>query len=127
MLPAYEPALTANASLLGIFGCILAALLLGLAYSDVRSMLLPDPLNALLALGGFAQSIVLDFPQPFDAGLGALAGSGLLAMVAAGFYKLRGYDGLGLGDIKFGAAAGLWIGWQGLPFMFFIASMAARD
>lgn len=125
MLPAYEPALLASAPVLGVFGCILAALLLGLAYSDLQYMLLPDNLNALLALGGLTQSIALDFPQPLDAGLGALAGSGLLAIVAAGFYKLRGYEGLGMGDIKFGAAAGLWIGWQGLPFMLFVASLSA--
>ena len=38
---------------------------------------------------------------------------------------LRGIDGLGLGDQKFAAAAGLWIGWEQITSMLLIASCSA--
>ena len=85
----------------GLFGGALAAILLALAYADVRRMILPDGLNAFLALGGLAQSFSIDLPSPVDAGFGALFGGGLFFLVGLGFRRLRGYDGLGLGDVEF--------------------------
>lgn len=108
-----------------IFGGVLATLLLALAYADIRRMRLPDALNMLLAFTGLCHSLALGLPTPADAGLGALFGGGLLALVSFAFYRLRGYEGLGLGDVKFASAAGFWIGWQGIPVMILFASLCA--
>jgi leader peptidase (prepilin peptidase) / N-methyltransferase len=108
-----------------VFGGLLAGLLLALAASDLRTMLLPDRLNLLLAGGGLSQTFVLGLPGFREAVLGSIIGGGLLALLAAAFRRLRGRDGLGLGDVKLVAAAGLWVGWQGVPVLLAIASTSA--
>jgi leader peptidase (prepilin peptidase)/N-methyltransferase len=112
-------------SLSSIFGGMLATLLLALACADIRRMRLPDPLNILLAFTGLWHSLVLGLPTPADAGLGSLFGGGVFAFVGFAFHRLRGYEGLGLGDVKFASAAGFWVGWQGIPVMILAASICA--
>ena len=94
------------------FGCLLIGLIVRLAVIDVRRMILPDRLNLALAAGGLVQALVVGEPSPIDAVLGALVAAAALGLIAAVFRYVRGIDGLGLGDQKFVAAAGLWIGWQ---------------
>jgi prepilin signal peptidase PulO-like enzyme (type II secretory pathway) len=110
---------------LSVFGGALVVLLAALAHADLNRLILPDRLNALLAATGLAHSLVFDVPPPLDAGMGALFGAALFAAVGFGFRRLRGYDGLGLGDVKFAGAAGFWIGWQGIPVMVLSASLLA--
>lgn len=108
-----------------VFGVLLVGIVLPLAIIDLKTMLLPDRLNLLLAGAGIAQSAVLGAPDPIDAVLGALAAGVCLTLVMTLYRQLRGFDGLGLGDVKFITAAGIWIGWQGLPLMLFVASTSA--
>jgi leader peptidase (prepilin peptidase)/N-methyltransferase len=108
-----------------VFCGLLTSLLVALSIIDVRSMILPDRLNLMLGVSGFAQCFALGLPGWRDAVLGSLIGGGLMALVAAVFHALRGRDGLGLGDVKFIFAAGLWVGWQGLPLLLSVASMTA--
>jgi leader peptidase (prepilin peptidase) / N-methyltransferase len=108
---------------LALFGGVLVLLLLALAHADVKDMILPDWLNAALAASGLGQSLVLQVPHPIDAGAGAMLGTCLFGAVGFGFQRLRGYPGLGLGDVKFAGAAGFWIGWQGIPVMLLSASL----
>jgi leader peptidase (prepilin peptidase)/N-methyltransferase len=107
------------------FGGVLAGLLLVLAASDARTMLLPDRFNLLLAGVGVGQNLVIGLPGIRDALLGSVIAGGLLALLAAAFRRLRGREGLGLGDVKLVSAAGLWIGWQGVPLLLSIASLTA--
>jgi len=61
-------------------------------------------------------SRLFDFPPPnpalsfTDALLGAAAGSGLLWVVAEGYFRLRGREGMGLGDVKMMAMVGAFLG-----------------
>jgi leader peptidase (prepilin peptidase)/N-methyltransferase len=110
---------------------IFAALLVVLAITDLRERILPDAVNffglgagLLLSffikpLDGTALWIVsrwFDYPPPqpvlsfLDAILGAAAGSGLLWVVAEGYFRLRGREGMGLGDVKMMAAVGAFLG-----------------
>lgn len=100
------------------------ALLLGLLV-DLRIQLLPDlviwpvaGLGALLCLTGHGVS-------PQTALWGALAGGGGLWLLSALFALLRGQAGLGLGDVKLVAAAGLWLGWMPLPWLLMLATSGA--
>ena len=115
----------ASPILLSLFGGVLVVLLAALAYTDATRMLLPDRLNALLAGAGLAQSLVLDLPPLRDAAAGAMFGASLFFLVGLGFRRLRGYAGLGFGDVKFAGAAGLWIGLEGVPIMILAASLSA--
>lgn len=115
----------------GVKWAVFAALLVVLTITDLRERLLPDKVN-LTGLGlGVAFSFftrpvdgtaawlakrLFAFPPPApvlsftDALLGAAAGSGLLWVVAEGYFRLRGREGMGLGDVKMMAMAGAFLG-----------------
>jgi len=105
---------------------ILAVMLLGITTIDLRHFLIPDFLSLPLVLSGLSLALAAPdrWQSAFERSLGALAGYLLLAGIAAGYARLRGREGLGLGDAKLFAAAGAWTGWQGLPFVLLTASLA---
>jgi leader peptidase (prepilin peptidase)/N-methyltransferase len=107
------------------FGCLLVAVVVTTSIIDYREMILPNRLNYLLAGGGICQTVLVGQPDFTDAVGGALFGFVVLGAVAALFRSLRGIDGLGFGDQKFSAAAGLWIGWHEIAAMLLIASCSA--
>jgi leader peptidase (prepilin peptidase)/N-methyltransferase len=104
------------------FGGVLLTTVVALSIADFRQMILPDRLNFLLALGGIGQAAIVGQPSLLDSLAGALLGFCILAAVAALFRHARGIDGLGYGDQKFAAAAGLWVGWGAIPHMLLIAA-----
>ncbi len=91
---------------------LILALLAALAVYDLKYYILPDKMNAALALAFSAFHIAThwSFITPLIALEGALAGGGLLLilrMIANRFYD---DDALGLGDVKLMAAAGIGLG-----------------
>lgn len=67
----------------------------------------------------------LSFPDlPFkDAVLGLLAGGGSLYLIAWGYKAITRKDGMGGGDIKLLAMIGAMIGWKGVVFTIYLASV----
>jgi leader peptidase (prepilin peptidase)/N-methyltransferase len=121
--------LTPEALKWGVF----AALLVVLTVTDLRERILPDKVNFLgLGLGlllslftrptdGTAAWLANHLfayspPEPLlsfsDALIGAGAASGLLWLVAEGYFRASGREGMGLGDVKMMAMAGAFLGWQ---------------
>lgn len=101
---------------------LLAWVLLALAILDARHFWLPDALTlplvfAGLTVGELATGVVLR-----DRIIGAAVGYGALLLIAVGYRRLRGRDGLGLGDAKLLGALGAWFGWHALPFQLLVAS-----
>jgi leader peptidase (prepilin peptidase)/N-methyltransferase len=106
--------------------------LIVLAAIDLRHYLLPDILTLpLLLLGLMIAALAAIDPglrwrvAAADAALGAAAGFASLALIGWAYKALRGRQGLGLGDAKLLAAAGAWVGWQGLAGVVLIAALAA--
>lgn len=100
---------------------------LAAAAVDLRHRIIPDPLNlALLGLG--LALAAWEGPDPAAPALrlaeAALA-FGLFWSVRALHARLRGRVGLGLGDVKFIAAATAWTGLAGLPLLILAASLTA--
>lgn len=106
-------------------GLVLGAILLALSIADSRHGILPNSLTLLLGVSGLLQSVTVGRPMPLDALIGSLSCATLLFGLATMFRRIHGTDGLGFGDIKFGAAAGLWLGWEPVPWMLLTASMLA--
>jgi leader peptidase (prepilin peptidase) / N-methyltransferase len=86
---------------------VVAACLTGVLVFDARYLVIPDLYVLLLALVAIFEIGRLGWIQ---AGLGAMLGGGLLLGVRALFMRLRGVEGLGLGDVKLMAALGGLVG-----------------
>lgn len=105
-----------------IFAGILLGLLLWLSAIDLTSLRLPDSLNAALVGTGFLWAV---WSGNGVAGLlGGLFGLAVPLLIRAVYFRLRGQQGLGLGDVKFLGAAGVWVGWEGLPVLVLIACVS---
>ena len=110
---------------------IFSAVILVLVFTDLRERILPDVVNYT----GFGLALVLSlFPQPTDGTadgfashifdfpprrlcfrsqmrfLGAAVGSGLLWLVSEAYFRLRGREGMGFGDVKMMLMAGAFLG-----------------
>lgn len=104
---------------------VLGVALLLAIFVDLYIQILPDTIVWFLAALGAGVSVFGYGIEPHIALLGALAGGGALWVLATGFRLLRGHEGLGLGDVKLVSMAGLWIGWEPLPWLLMIASASA--
>jgi len=113
----------------GVAGGGLALLMIAIAVVDARRFIIPDELTiAALALG-FVHAALLDT----DAILQSLATAALRgAVLALAFWglriaygRLRGREGIGLGDVKLAGVAGVWLDWATMPVAVEIAALAA--
>jgi leader peptidase (prepilin peptidase)/N-methyltransferase len=118
-------------SLITLKWSIFSALIVVLVFTDIRERILPDLVN----FTGFAIGLVLSlftppsdgtalwlagrvfaFPPPSpvlsltDALLGAAFGSGVLWAISEGYFRLRGREGMGLGDVKMMLLVGSFLG-----------------
>ena len=102
-----------------IFGC--AMLLLALVDYDFK--LLPN----VITLPGTAIGFALSFVDPrvawIDSAIGIVVGGGLLYLTAWLYLKLRGLQGMGMGDVKMIAMIGGFVGWQGALLTIFLGSL----
>jgi len=98
--------------------------LLVLAIVDWLQFRLPDVLTLPLVAGGLASAALLPSENVLDHAIAAAIGFAMLWIVAWGYRRLRGQEGLGLGDAKLGAAAGAWLGLEPLPSVLLLASLA---
>lgn len=90
---------------------MLAILLAAIAWFDLRSFRIPDFLSA--AVFGLGLIVcVLDGTMMADWNLvaGALFAPTALLMLRTGYHQIRKHHGLGLGDVKLAAGAGIWVG-----------------
>lgn len=101
----------------------LAATLAAIAMIDARSFRIPDTLSVPLILAGLPVAWL--WPQPVFSYhlIGGGIGYGSLALIGAWYFSRHAREGLGLGDAKLFAAAGVWLGWPSLPAVLLIAAL----
>jgi leader peptidase (prepilin peptidase)/N-methyltransferase len=103
--------------------CLLSGLL---AWIDIHHGIIPDWLNATIAGLGLSKAVLAGGVL---AGLDAACEGAAIGLVfwllRRLYFALRKIQGLGLGDVKFLAAAGLWIGVAGLPVLLMVAALTA--
>jgi leader peptidase (prepilin peptidase) / N-methyltransferase len=112
-----------------VFSTLLGGLMIAGADVDARTFLLPDVVTfGALALG-LALALSMGGQDAWQSALAALlraAGvAAVLLALRAAYQWLRGQEGLGLGDVKLGAAIGAWLPLALTPFCFAVAAMAA--
>jgi leader peptidase (prepilin peptidase)/N-methyltransferase len=110
-----------------------ACLFFGMALitvADFRHFIIPDILSLpAIPLGLAANALVLqagDWRAGLSDGLtGALLGGGAFYLLRTVYSRLRGIEGLGLGDVKLAAVAGAWLGPSALAPACLVAALAA--
>ena len=102
---------------------LLGWMLLALAAVDWRAFVLPDPLTLPLVPMGWAVIYVIEPGALVDHVIGAGAGFVAFVVVRLVYRRVRGREGLGLGDAKLMAGAGAWVSWHGLPTVVLFASL----
>jgi leader peptidase (prepilin peptidase)/N-methyltransferase len=126
--PLYPAIEAANGALWGAlvarFGAVPSTLLplafasavLALLVIDARHRILPNAIT----LPGIAVGLGTSFASPLvtlpEAIAGAAAGWGIPWLLSAAYRRLRGREGMGMGDLKMLAMVGAFLGWKGVLF-----------
>ena len=102
-----------------LFACAMIVLFV----IDLRHRILPN----VITLPGIAVGFVLSFFLPpgwFESLIGLIAGGGVLFALGEAYYRLRGVEGLGMGDVKMLAMIGAFLGWKLMLLTLVLASFA---
>src|SRR5262249_40426418 len=116
--------------LAGVLGAALAVTMIAIAVIDARRFIIPDKLVLIaLALGLVDAWLVQSEGSTTTALLAAvLRGLGLAVafwILRAVYLRLRGQEGIGLGDVKLAAVAGVWLDLLAISWAIQIAALAA--
>ncbi len=107
-----------------LWGLVLTWNLIALSCIDLDHQLLPDAVTLPLIWLGLLLSLLEVFTDPPSAIIGAAGGYAILWSVYQLFRLTTGKQGMGYGDFKLLAAAGAWLGWQMLPLIILLSSLA---
>ena len=113
----------------GIVGGSLAVLMIAIAFIDARRFIIPNELTAAAVALGFLQAAIQDPGSVVEALANAALRGSILALAFLTlrilYRRLRGRDGIGLGDVKLAGVAGVWVDWWVLPAVIEVAALAA--
>jgi leader peptidase (prepilin peptidase) / N-methyltransferase len=119
----------AEPNLRGAFGAALALLMLAIAVSDLRHFIVPNGLTgAAFLLGLIAAALSDDAPWAQATLISVLraVATALPFLALMLFYQWwRGRPGLGLGDVKLAAVAGVWLDWLTIVGVIEVAALTA--
>jgi len=101
------------------FACALIVLFV----IDLQHRILPNVITLPGIAAGFVASVFLP-PGWLSSAIGILAGGGILFAIAEAYYRLRGIEGLGMGDVKMLAMIGAVLGWPLMLLTLVLASFA---
>ncbi|NPA52779.1 MAG: prepilin peptidase [Aquificae bacterium] len=110
-------------SIESVFYFIFLCLIISIIFIDIDFRIIPDELNLIGFLTGLTFSLFREDFSILDAVIGSVVGAGFLYVVAYLYLKLRGIEGLGLGDVKMLAFVGTYLGWFGSLFTIFFGSV----
>jgi leader peptidase (prepilin peptidase)/N-methyltransferase len=113
----------------GVLGGVLAVLMLAIAAADHRHYIIPDGLSGAAFAIGLVHAAAVSPYAPLDgAGMGLLRGilaAGALFVFRFAYFRLRGREGVGLGDVKLAGVAGVWLSLPMIVVAIEIAALAA--
>jgi leader peptidase (prepilin peptidase) / N-methyltransferase len=113
----------------GLLGALLAALMLAIAITDGRRYIIPNQLTgAAVALALLRAGMIgpdADWRGVLWVALRAAAVAAPLVLLMVGYRRWRGRDGLGLGDVKLAAVAGVWLNFVTIFAVIELAALSA--
>lgn len=119
--------LTYGLSLLALARVVFACALIVLFVTDLQHKILPNVITLPGIVLGFVCSLFLP-PGWASSLIGLMVGGGFLYVIAEAYYRIRGQEGLGMGDVKLLAMIGAFLGWKlvllTLVFASFTGSLA---
>jgi leader peptidase (prepilin peptidase)/N-methyltransferase len=98
--------------------------LIALTFIDLDTQLLPDAITQPLLWVGLLVNLTGVFTDLPSAVIGAVAGYLVLWGVYWLFRLVAKKEGMGYGDFKLLSAVGAWLGWQTLPLVILLSSLA---
>ena len=101
-----------------VFSCAMVVLFV----VDLQHRILPNAITVSGVGVGLAVSVFVE-PGWRDAVIGVVVGGGVLFGVAEAYYRLRGEEGLGMGDVKMLAMIGAFLGWRLMFVALFLGSV----
>lgn len=121
--------------------CVFAAIMVALFFTDWEERILPDEFTLGGTLAGLGFAWLLPLPRLLswlvlpadgdprwsslvDAALAALIPAGALWALGEVYYRVRGREGLGLGDVKLVACLGTFLGLSGVVGALLVGSLA---
>ena len=102
-----------------LFACAMIVLFV----IDLHHRILPNVITIPGIVVGLICSAMLP-PGWLAALIGAIAGGGALFLIAEAYYRVRGVEGLGMGDVKMLAMIGAFLGWQLTLVTLMLASLS---
>jgi leader peptidase (prepilin peptidase)/N-methyltransferase len=97
-----------------------------IALIDIRRGIIPNGLNLSIAVLGLLKTMLAGGAMAaVEVGVPAAAIGAIFWLLRRLYFAVRKTQGLGLGDVKFLAAATLWIGVQGIPTLLLVATLTA--
>ena len=116
--------LVAPADWLNAATVLLLVLLFSISWIDFKHMIIPNILNAALALSGMFVSVLILQNSLLSVMLQSAAVVVFFWAIAQLYIRFRKAHGLGGGDVKFLGAAACWVGILGLPWTLLIACLS---
>ncbi|MFA6052301.1 MAG: A24 family peptidase [Methylobacter sp.] len=107
-----------------VFALALTWSLIALSFIDIDHQLLPDSITLPMLWLGMCLSLFNLFTDAHSSIIGAVAGYMALWAVYHLFKLATGKEGMGYGDFKLLALFGAWLGWQYLPVIILLSSLA---
>jgi leader peptidase (prepilin peptidase)/N-methyltransferase len=129
VLGAVSASVLAVPGLPGVLGAGLATVMIAIAVVDARHFIIPDP----LILAGLGLGFVNSWVANSEFGLAAIASSALRGLVFALaflglrelYLRIRKREGIGLGDVKLAAVAGVWLDSLTIALVVDVAALGA--
>jgi leader peptidase (prepilin peptidase) / N-methyltransferase len=107
-----------------VLQAFLLFVLISIAVIDARRGIIPDWSNALVLFVGLVGAALGHGPSLKHAIFSVACTLLIFLALRAAFFHWRGQAALGLGDVKFLAAAAAWTGISGLPPLVLVASLS---
>ena len=102
-----------------LFACAMIVLFM----IDLEHQILPNAITLPGAVAGFVLSFFLP-PGWLSSLLGVIVGAGVLFAIMELYARARGFEGLGMGDVKMLAMIGAFLGWPLMLLTLMLASFA---